>query len=69
MQLVCSECGLPAAPEALFCAACGGLLEFRLAGAKIVVRALKAALRERRSSNEPLDTSGVWRYREKSGAA
>lgn len=64
MRPVCSECGVSAAPEALFCSACGGLLEFRLDGSAVDVRALRLALKERRSSNNPLDTSGVWRYRE-----
>lgn len=64
MRPACSECGVPAAPEALFCPACGGLLEFRLDEPPADPRALRVAFKERRASNDPLDSSGVWRYRE-----
>lgn len=64
MILACSECGQHAHDGALFCASCGGLLAFELDVASIDAAALKARLRERRSSNDHRDRSGVWRYRE-----
>lgn len=64
MQLACSECGAPAA-DRLLCEKCGGLLAFvpddALAGSG---NTLRATFAERRTSNDPLDTSGVWRFRE-----
>ena len=44
------------------CTKCGGLLE--AAYGRIDAAPLKRVFRERRMSNEPLDASGVWRYRE-----
>jgi threonine synthase len=49
------------------CAQCGNLLEINLASCTttgVNSGALKKSWRERRSSNHPLDLSGVWRYRE-----
>ncbi len=46
------------------CPRCGGLLETCYTGAQSPPEALKALWRERRTSNAPLDRSGVWRYRE-----
>ncbi len=63
MRLACSECGAGATDDGVFCESCGGLLAFALE-----VRHDAALLRERfarrRLSNDPLDRSGVWRYRE-----
>lgn len=42
----------------------GSLLEIRLTGSLPEPEALKRLWRERRMSNDPLDRSGVWRYRE-----
>jgi len=64
MTLLCSECATPAPDDALFCAACGGLLMFELQRDRIDAGALRALLRARRGSNEHRDRSGVWRYRE-----
>jgi threonine synthase len=64
MRLACSECGAGAAAGSLFCDACGGLLAFILDPAAFDAAALRRTFRERRLSNDPLDTSGVWRYRE-----
>jgi threonine synthase len=64
VELGCSDCGIPASDEALFCAACGGLLAFEPGASVIGAAALRALLRERRASNEHRDRSGVWRYRE-----
>src|SRR5262249_28263143 len=44
------------------CTRCDGLLEAVYTG--IDPRDLKQTVRERRMSNDALDTSGVWRYRE-----
>jgi threonine synthase len=63
MRLTCSECGAGAPPEALFCPACAGLLAFALE-ARPAADVLRDLWRARRASNEPLDRSGVWRYRE-----
>src|SRR5258708_4667607 len=46
------------------CPKCGGLLEAQYDWSDIDVHLLKKVWRERRMSNEPLDQSGVWRYRE-----
>jgi len=64
MRLACSECAAEAAPDSLFCSICSGLLEFRLDPVAQDVRALKVAFKERRTSNDSLDLSGVWRFRE-----
>ena len=61
MKLLCSECGRPAADGALFCASCDGLLAFEPAPD---ARFDPAILRLRRTSNDPRDRSGVWRFRE-----
>ena len=46
------------------CPKCGALLEANYDFAAIEPSALKRTFRERRMSNQPLDQSGVWRYRE-----
>ena len=46
------------------CPKCGGLLEARLIGNEVDADELKTVWRERRKCNQPLDQSGVWRYRE-----
>ncbi len=46
------------------CPNCGGLLEACLIGDRIQPEQWKKTWRERRASNQPLDQSGVWRYRE-----
>src|ERR1043165_9530580 len=43
---------------------CGGLLEVDYPGRQLDAAGLKQVWRERRTSNAPLDQSGVWRYRE-----
>ena len=64
MRLACSECGAGAAAETLFCDACGGLLAFTLDAAAYDAAALRHVFAQRRLSSDPLDTSGVWRFRE-----
>ncbi len=64
MRLACSECGAEAASGSLFCSACGGLLEFRLDSVASDARALRLSFKERRTSNDVRDQSGVWRFRE-----
>jgi threonine synthase len=46
------------------CTKCGGLLEAAYSGTRPSAQALKDLFHKRRLSNNPLDTSGVWRYRE-----
>ena len=64
MRLVCSECGTLPASERLFCDACGGLLAFELDAASFDGASLRASFSERRRSSDPLERSGVWRFRE-----
>lgn len=46
------------------CSKCGGLLEVAYPNLTLDVTALRRIFRERRMSNNALDASGVWRYRE-----
>src|SRR3974377_2428253 len=46
------------------CTTCGGLLEVTYEGGASDAAHCKQVWRERRTSNAPLDQSGVWRYRE-----
>ena len=46
------------------CRKCGGLLEVGFRNSDIDAASLKSVWRERRKCNQPLDQSGVWRYRE-----
>ena len=46
------------------CPSCGALLEVSYRGLQLDPAALKATWRERRKENDPLNASGVWRYRE-----
>ena len=46
------------------CPLCGGLLEAAYPGLELESESLKATWRSRRTCNQPLDQSGVWRYRE-----
>jgi len=64
MHLACSECGAAQHVDTLFCDACGGLLAFALDPSAPGGAALRRTFAERRLSNDPLDTSGVWRFRE-----
>ncbi len=66
-ELVCFEqkCGARfGITEAIYnCPKCGSLLEVRLKGSADAA-GWKKTWRERRTCNQPLDQSGVWRYRE-----
>jgi threonine synthase len=64
MLLACSECGAPADSDTLFCGACSGLLAFSLDPKGHDPAALRRAFVARRASNDPLDRSGVWRFRD-----
>jgi len=64
MHLACSECGAAQHLDTLFCDACGGLLAFALDPSAPGGAALRRTFAERRLSNDSLDTSGVWRFRE-----
>jgi threonine synthase len=46
------------------CPACGGLIEVVFPDSHPDAEVLKRTFRERRMTNDPLDASGVWRYRE-----
>jgi threonine synthase len=50
--------------EAYQCAACGGLLEVKYDFDPFDPRLLRIAWHQRRLSGEPIDRSGVWRFRE-----
>jgi threonine synthase len=65
----CIGCGsiTQSAARDFLCAQCGNLLEITNPAWKsggLNAALLKSAWRERRSSNAPLDLSGVWRFRE-----
>jgi threonine synthase len=64
VNLVCSECGRAAESDALFCAACDGLLAFETFAAPPGTTLDRDRLSARRASNDVRDRSGVWRYRE-----
>ena len=65
-RLRCISCG--ATPESAAqdfrCTACGDLLEFFFPGWAFDPVALKSLWLKRRTSGNPLDQSGVWRFRE-----
>src|SRR3989442_15190329 len=67
-ELVCFSEGCRACSpitEAIYnCLRCGSLLEARYSGEHLPAQLLKTLWRGRRTSNAPLDQSGVWRYRE-----
>lgn len=67
-ELLCIRAGCAArfpVTEVIYnCPKCGGLLEADYPGWKLDPAALKSLWRQRRTSNLPLDQSGVWRYRE-----
>jgi threonine synthase len=46
------------------CASCGGLLDVECDFGRVDADQLKSAFRSRRASNDSLDRSGVWRFRE-----
>jgi threonine synthase len=60
------KCGarFPIADVLYNCPTCGGLIEVVYADRPSDSESLKRTFRERRMSNDPLNASGVWRYRE-----
>jgi len=64
VNLLCSECGRPAADDAMFCASCAGLLAFETFAAVPGADLDRDRMAARRNSRDPRDRSGVWRYRE-----
>ena len=68
MFLQCAEDGCHAALDsnsaAHRCARCGGLLEVQYDFGGLDPAELRRLWQDRRSSNDPLDRSGVWRFRE-----
>ena len=67
-ELVCFEASCRerfAITEVLYnCPKCGGLIEATYRGPRPRAAELRDLFRQRRLSNAPIDTSGVWRYRE-----
>jgi threonine synthase len=67
-ELVCFEercrARFPVTKVIYNCPRCGGLLETAYSWTVDDAQGWRAAWRERRTSNAPLDQSGVWRYRE-----
>ena len=67
-RLVCFEekcrAGFPITQLIYNCPKCGGLLETAYEPPEQSAPMLRRLWRERRTSNAPLDQSGVWRYRE-----
>lgn len=67
-ELVCFEPGcrarFPISDAIYACRNCGGLLEIETAAPEQGAAELKALWRNRRLTNNRLDRSGVWRYRE-----
>jgi len=67
-ELVCFEASCRerfAITDVLYnCPKCGGLIEATYSGARPSAGEMRDLFRQRRLSNAPLDTSGVWRYRE-----
>ena len=67
LQLRCTECAAAQSERdaAVFCETCGGLLAFELdSSAGFDVARYRDVLAERRRSNDVIDRSGVWRFRE-----
>ena len=64
MNLVCSECGRPAADDAMFCVSCEGLLAFETFAVTPGADLDRDRIAARRNSNDARNRSGVWRYRE-----
>jgi threonine synthase len=65
-KLRCISCAAnpDSAAQDFRCTACGDLLEFSFPGWSFDPAALKSLWRNRRTSREALDQSGVWRFRE-----
>jgi threonine synthase len=64
LQCITCAATLPTDEIAYTCAVCGGLLEVAYDGTPGDPEELKRAFRERRCSDEAVDRSGVWRFRE-----
>jgi len=67
-ELICYDkgcrAGFPITDVIYSCPRCGGLLEVAYRDWKLEPYALARLWRERRTDNDPLNQSGVWRYRE-----
>lgn len=66
LQCIEDQCQnvLPAGSKAYVCPKCGGLLDVKYDFQILDPEALKRTFFQRRLSNDPLDLSGVWRFRE-----
>ncbi|MBZ0253218.1 MAG: threonine synthase [Candidatus Methylomirabilis sp.] len=64
--LKCIDCGTtyPPATRIYTCAACGGLMDVAYDFGGVDAEKLRRAWDERLASRDPLDRSGVWRFRE-----
>lgn len=66
LQCIEDSCGRVQEPrkESHACAACGGLLEVKYEFARFDPELMRREWHQRRLSGEPIDRSGVWRFRE-----
>ena len=64
LDLRCSACGEHAGRDAIVCVSCGELLGFVLQTDTVDPWAIDDQARLRRASTDPIDRSGVWRFRE-----
>ena len=66
LQCIEESCGRIQDPrkDGHACSVCGGLLEVRYEFEKIDPERLRTTWHQRRLSGEPIDRSGVWRFRE-----
>jgi threonine synthase len=66
LRCIADSCGAHFGIEDVLynCPKCGGLLEVAYSGPFAPADELKKTFRNRRLSNDPLEQSGVWRYRE-----
>lgn len=66
LQCIESSCGAVQDPrkEGHACSACGGLLDVKYEFEPFEPEAMRRTWHERRLSGEPIDRSGVWRFRE-----
>ena len=66
LQCIAEECGRPleSDQDAFVCPKCGGLVEVRYKFEQMDAEKVRTEWHQRRLSGEPIDRSGVWRFRE-----